>query len=323
MSSFASTTALLVLLAALCVLFPSHTHGASYLLGCSSGLNGSVPINTTIGGQVIVNNGTRGTMLPAQGTPAQRAAAQAAAAGAFLISLLNPANPFSALNPLNPLNPFNLVNPLNILSPLNPANPINVLGRSFYQLALLSKEPIVTGPESILEGEPFLTTFLLRDIGALNIPGALIRITLRGNIQNLQINCSNPFACVLTSMNTTTIDGVTVVEFPLLSPGLIPLLISISGVVIEDITIPSNMRGGPIGRISITVDIVVPINQVVASNTAVINIIVKYCKPGGLRNGQCGDRCHNNKRRCNRDDACKWFTRSYSCVRRKPNTRRN
>jgi hypothetical protein len=332
MSSFASTTALLVLLAAICVLFPINTQGASFLVGCSSALNGSRTINSTIGGVVFVNNGTRGTMLPAQGTPAQRAAAQRAFQRAVLSSLLNPANIFSPLNPLNPIgllnpnSPFSALNPFNVLNPLNPNNPINVLGRSLYQLALLSREPIVTPPNNgqpILAGEPFVASFLLRDIAALNIPGAKIRITIRGNIQNLQFNCSNPAACILTGLNTTTVDGVTVVEFPLLAPGIIPLTIFVSGVVIEDITIPSNQRGGPIGRVSITVEIIVPINTVVASQTAVLNIIVKYCRPGGLSDGQCGNRCHNNKRRCNRDPGCKWFTRSYSCVRRKANTRKN
>lgn len=351
MSSFASTTALLVLIASICVIFPTQTQGASYLVGCSSAFNNQ-PINTTLGGVSFLNNGTRGTMLPAQGTPAMRAAAQAA----FVTSPLNPLNPVgltnplspfnplgftNPLSPLNPLNPFGLtspvspfnplgltnplspfgpLNPFNVLNPLNPANPINILGRSLYQLALLSREPIITPPnngEPVLADNDFTASFLLRDIASLNVPGAKIRVTIRGNLENIQINCSNPTACVLSQLVTNTTDGVTVIEFPLLSPGLLPLTVFVRGTPVEDKTVPSNQRGGPIGRISITVDIVLPVNQVVDTNTAPLNVVVKYCKPGGLTDGECSNRCHNNKRRCNRDPACKWFRRSYSCIRRR------
>jgi len=363
MSSFTSTTALLVLLAAICVFFPTQTQGASYLVGCSSSFI-NTPINTTLGGITFLNNGTRGTMLPAQGTPAQRAAAQAAAAAAFFnpanplspasplnpVNPLNPANPlsptslFNPLNPISPLNVFNPVgvtnplspfnplgltnplspngplNPFSILNPLNPVNPINVLGRSLYQLALLSREPIITPPNNgqpVQAGSPFTASFLLRDIASLNVPGAKIRITIRGMLDNIQVNCSNPIACVLSQLVKNNTDGVTVIEFPLLSPGFLPLSVIITGTPVEDRNGPSNQRGGPIGRISVTVDIVIPVNQVVPSNTAGLNVVVKYCMPGGLSDGQCSNRCHNNKRRCNRDPGCKWFRRSYSCVKRK------
>jgi len=247
---------------------------------------------------------------------------------------LSPASPANFFNPLNPLNPVNPVSPLNVANPFNPFTPFGqannfALLTGAFNGALAAVRPVLTLPGvggEVGASEPIVFGTLLRDLVSLNLPGVVARFNLTGpvDMSTIVVTCSIPSACGTPNI-TKNSDGSVSVVVPIRNsfpdpPIVVPLTITLTLKADQTMQLDDGRVGTPTDRVSIVHDLY--LNSISIPNTrATGQSLVRFCEEAqDLLDGQCGNRCHNNKRKCAKDPGCRWFARGEACIKKNSNS---
>jgi hypothetical protein len=234
--------------------------------------------------------------------------------------ITNPFNPFSINSPLNVFNPSNPLNPFNPFNPFTPTGQINNLG--LLAAALQAVRPVVTPAGvngELLADLPYSAKFLIKDLATLNFPGVIARFVITGPLLNPVVVCSIPTACgnqTVTKVNGTLVVTVQILNSFPYSPIVVPLTLTLTGTIDQTNTDADGNTLPPTGKLKVVQDF--EINGISVPNTIVsTQSYVRFCTEAqSLLDGDCFNRCHNNKRKCPKDPACRWFARGQACIKK-------